>query len=110
MCWALGSGFVLARPASESPELFELAEDPALPLALFELLEPELPQAATVTAQAAVRSASRIAVAVLRVIFCMSTRPPAYLFRPCEPKRSDRLSRAASYQSRRVSARAITGR
>ncbi|MGZ4196508.1 MAG: hypothetical protein ACXVSJ_08785 [Solirubrobacteraceae bacterium] len=69
----------MARPASESPELLELAEDPELPLELLELPEPELPQAATVTAQAAVTSAIRSAAAVVRVIFCMSTRPPAYL-------------------------------
>ena len=40
MCWAPASGFVLARPASESPELLELDEDPELPLELSELPEP----------------------------------------------------------------------
>jgi hypothetical protein len=72
MCWALGSGFVLARPASESPELLELDEDPELPLELPELpelLEPELPQAATATAHTAAMAAIRSAPAVLRVIF-----------------------------------------
>jgi hypothetical protein len=71
---------VLARPASESPELLELVDDPELPLELFELPEPELPQAASVTAQAAVISAIRTAATGLRVIFCISTRPPAYLW------------------------------
>jgi hypothetical protein len=72
MCWALASGFVLARPASESPELLELDEDPELPLELPEVPElpdPELPQAATATAHTAAIAASRSAPAILRVIF-----------------------------------------
>jgi hypothetical protein len=76
MCWALGCGFVLARPASESPELLALDEGAEAPP---ELLEPELPQAATMTAHTVVMSATAIVAAVLRVIFCTSTIPPAYL-------------------------------
>jgi len=68
MCWALGSGFVLARPASERPELVALDEDPELALELFELPE-ELPQAATTTAHPAAITASRSAAVVWRVIF-----------------------------------------
>jgi hypothetical protein len=72
MCWALASGFVLARPASESPELLELDEDPELPLEppeVPELPEPELPQAATASAHTAAIAVSRSVPAVLRVIF-----------------------------------------
>jgi hypothetical protein len=72
MCWALAFGFVLARPASDSPELLELDEDPELPLELPEVPElpdPELPQAATNTAHAAAIAASRSAPAVFDVIF-----------------------------------------
>jgi hypothetical protein len=68
MCWALASGFVLARPASESPELLELDEDPELP-EVPELPEPELPQAATASAHTAAIAVSRSVPAVLRVIF-----------------------------------------
>src|ERR1700761_8430953 len=69
MCWALPSGLVLARPASESPELLVLDEDPVLPLELPEPPEPELPQPATAAAHTAAVAASRSAVTVLRVIF-----------------------------------------
>jgi hypothetical protein len=83
MCWALGSGFVSARPASESPELLELDEDPELPLELPELPELpelELPQAATATAHTAATAASRIAPAVLRVIFSIVRNLPRTIF------------------------------
>jgi hypothetical protein len=64
MCWALALGFVLASPVSESPlELEpELDDEPELApelLEALELLEPELPHAATTTAHTAATSVSR---------------------------------------------------
>jgi hypothetical protein len=100
MCWALASGFVLARPTSDSPELLEPEVDPELPLELFELPEPELPQAATATAHTAAITASRSVPAVLRVIFSIVRDLP----RTCRTSHAtsgvhDRLSHRASSQS-----------
>jgi hypothetical protein len=111
MCCALGCGFVLARPASESPELVALDDEPELPLELFELLEPELPQAATTTAHTAAMSASRNAPAALPVILCMFKTSRVPLFRPCVFSECDhRTPRSLLPVARRVSARAITSR
>jgi hypothetical protein len=115
MCWALGCGFVLARPESESPALLELDEDPAAPLELFELPEPELPQAATTTAHTDI-AASRSAAVVLRVIFsivhnlprtCRQAMPPG-----ADPirGRSDRPEPRSLFPIAGVSAGAITSR
>src|SRR5690348_4884883 len=111
MCWALASGFVLARPASDSPELLELDEDPELPLELFELPEPELPQAATATAHTAAITATRSAAAVLRVIFSIVRDLP----RTCRTSHathggSDRLKPPGLFPVARVSAGAMTSR
>jgi hypothetical protein len=56
MCWALGSGLVLARFAREIPEL-ELDEELGPEAAVFELLE--LPHAATAVAHAIAMTVSR---------------------------------------------------
>jgi len=96
MCWALASGFVLARPASESPELLELDEDPELPLELPEVPElpdPELPQAATATAHTAAIAASRSAPAILRVIFSIVHNLPRARATETLPSRSSIGSR-----------------
>jgi hypothetical protein len=71
MCWALGSGFVLASPAVESPEL-ELDDEPELLLGLLELPELpelELPQAATTRPHV-------IAISANRSVLCTCTSLP----------------------------------
>jgi hypothetical protein len=73
MCWALESGLVTASPASESPPELELEDAaevaPELLLGLLELVEPELPQAATVIPHV-------IAISVNRSVLYIVHRPP----------------------------------
>jgi hypothetical protein len=111
MCWAAGSGFVLARPASESPELVELDEDPELPFELFELPELELPQAATPTAQTADMSATACTAVVLRVIFSIVDNLPRTLSSGHATRGGfDRAEPRSLFPVARVSAGAITSR
>jgi hypothetical protein len=75
MCWADASGFVTARPASDSfGAEFGFAVPFEAGLELFEAdPEVELPHAATAAADTTRTSAATI----LRVIFCTSTNLPS---------------------------------